>query len=83
MSSVLGKAGPYAVYKSDKYLYFEHEELGEDDSCRVWLDGKKITDCASSLPACFVLPNEVGAWLSRWGYSVYYNFEHSYWDLED
>jgi hypothetical protein len=79
MGDELGRAGPYVVYKADNYLYFEHEELGEDDSCCVWLDGKKVTDYDS----CFVLPDEVGAWLSRWGYSVYYNFEHSYWDLED
>ncbi len=80
MIDELGRAGPYAVYKTDYGLYFEHEELGDEDSCCVWLDGKKITDYDS----CFVIPDEVGAWLSRWGYlGVCYNFEHSYWDLED
>ena len=46
---VLGKCYPYTVYKTDNGLYFEHDELGDDDSCRVWLEGKKVTDLVSSV----------------------------------
>ena len=75
---VLGKCYPYTVYKSAYGLYFEHDELGEADSCCVWLEGKKVTDYDS----CYVIPNEVGAWLSRWGYSVVYDFDGGYWDID-
>jgi hypothetical protein len=77
---VLGRSHPYTVYKTDYGLYFEHDELGEDDSCCVWLEGKKVTDYDS----CYVMPDEVGAWLARWDYSnVVFNFEHKHWDLEE
>ena len=79
MSDEFGRAGRYVVYETNYGLYFEHETRGDEDSCCVWLDGKRITDYDS----CFVIPDEVGAWLSRWGYSVYYDFENSHWDLED
>ena len=61
----------YGVYISKEQIYFEHEHLGEDDSCCVYLEHGRIYD----YDMCFAIPNEVGQWLHKNGYNVYFDVD--------
>ena len=66
----------YGVYIKKDQIYFEHEHLGEDDSCCVYLEHGRIYD----YDMCFAMPNEVGQWLSKEGYNVYWDGD--FWDYD-
>ena len=66
----------YAVYISKQQIYFEHVELGDEDACCVFLEGGRIYD----YDGCFAIPNEVGQWLHKEGYNVYWDGEM--WNYE-
>lgn len=66
----------YGVYIKKEHIYFEHVRRGDVDSCCVFLEGGRIYDYDS----CFAIPNEVGQWLSKEGYNVYWDGE--FWDHE-
>ena len=66
----------YGVYIRKDKIYFEHEQLGEDDSCCVYLDNGRIYD----YDMCFAMPNEAGEWLSKEGYNVW--FDGDMWNYD-
>ncbi len=66
----------YGIYIKKEQIYFEHVNRGERDACCVFLEGGRIYD----YDGCFAIPNEVGQWLHKEGYNVYWDGEM--WDYE-
>ena len=66
----------FGVYIGKDKIYFEHEDLGEDYSCCVFLENGRVYD----YDMCFMMPHEVGQWLHKEGYNVYWDGEM--WDYE-
>jgi hypothetical protein len=60
------RAGEYNVYVMDDRVYFEHEELGEDDAICCFLQGKTVVD----YDMAYGMLDEARTWLDANGYDT-------------
>jgi esterase/lipase superfamily enzyme len=61
-----GKAGEYNVYVFDDSVYFEHDELGDEDALCAFIEDGRVYDYDMAFGMC----DEIRAWLDDHGYNT-------------
>ena len=61
-----GKAGEYNVYVGDDRVYFEHDELGDEDSLCAYIENGRVYDYDMAFGMC----DEIRAWLEAHNYNT-------------
>lgn len=54
----------FTLYERPEYLFFEHNELGEDVCVKYWVRGKEIYD----YEGCYTPPKECDEYMKAHGY---------------
>lgn len=68
----------FSVWPSQDQIYFEHNELGDEYACCVFLD--KSTGKIFDYDSCAVIPEEVGDWLKFHDFNVVQD-KDGLWDI--